>query len=548
MELSNIDYNKCSLDELRAEISRLKSLNEEYYNLEQSIKIFINSVYGAIGSPFFSYYNVNIAEAVTLQGQDVAKYASKCIDEYFFEYWHKDKELHKQLGLNYVNKINEKTLTIYMDTDSVDAKSIVNTTNGIKTIEEWYNENKSNENEFTVLGHQSVKTSDKILNWSPEKGLYYADVVRIIKHSVIKPKWQLKTKSNKSILITNDHSLIIFNENKAVKVKPEKIVVGDKILCVNDSLEFYFDEVEYCERVGNFNSEYVYDVEVFDETHTFIANDILVHNSCYVTYDPVLKSCDYNGNPIDFFLKIKELRLNSFLNQKFEEYAKKYHTKNIQNLELEKISYSAIMIAKKKYILDLAWKDPGVYINPQDKIKFVGIEIVQGSTPKYARKVLREMIKMICNQKKKLDYSGVVKQLKEYKREYSFQMPEDIAKTQAIGDYEKYCIEDRKQIKLALKCPQNVRAAAVYNHILLNSKWKTKYNLIKTGDKIKYYYTMDENEVFAFLPGNYPYEFAPPVNYDLQFEKTIIEPFNRILETMGFNPIPGNLIYSKNLF
>jgi len=313
-------------------------------------------------------------------------------------------------------------------------------------------------------------------------------------------------------------------------------------------MEFYFDEIESCEQIGIFENEYVYDVELDDDTHTFIANDILVHNSCYVTFDPILKSCDYKGDPVDFIVKIKELRLNSYIKSRFDQYAKKYNTKNIQDLELEKISYSAIMVAKKKYILDLAWKEPGVFLKPQEKIRFTGVEIVQGSTPKFARKVLKEMIKLTCEKGKNLQYAEVVKKLKEYKKEYVLQSPEDIAKTQSLGDYEKYCLEDKRQIRLADKCPQNVRASAVYNYTILNSKWKTKYNLIKTGDKVKFYYTKDDNEVFGFLPGNFPYEFAPPVDYDLQFSKTIIDPFNRIMTALGYNAVPDNLIYSKSLF
>jgi DNA polymerase elongation subunit (family B) len=386
-KLTTIDPYTCSIEELETEIARLKSLKEEYFNLEQSIKIFINSIYGASGSPWFEGYNVNLAEAVTLQGQDVAKYASRAIDEYFLEMWHKDTQLHQALGITHANKIQEKTLTIYMDTDSV-----------------------------------------------------------------------------------------------------------------------------------------------------------------YVAFGPVIDSCDYHGSQIEFILKVKELRLNSYLKKKFEEYAAKFNTKNIQDLELEKISYSAIMVAKKKYILDLAWKEPGVIYNPQEKIKFVGVEIVQGSTPKFARKALKEMMRMACEKGKNLQYSDVVKRLREYKKEYVLQNPEDVAKTQALGDYEKYCLEDKKQIRLADKCPQNVRASAVYNHKILNSKFRTKYNTIKTGDKVKYYYTKDESEVFGFLPGNFPYEFAPAVDYDLQFEKTVVEPFNRILDAMGFNPVPGNLIYAKSLF
>lgn len=379
-------YN-CSIEELENEIARLNSVKEEYFNLEQSIKIFINSIYGAAGSPYYECYNVKLAEAVTLQGQHVAKFASNAIDDYLLNMWHLDKKLHAAMGLTRVNKVNEKTLTIYMDTDS-----------------------------------------------------------------------------------------------------------------------------------------------------------------CYVAFGPVIASCDWQGKEVDFILKLKELRLNAYLKAKFEEYAKKFNTQNIQDLELEKISYSALMVAKKKYILDLAWKDPGVFFAPQEKIKFVGVEIVQGSTPKFARKVLKEMTKMSIAKGKKLQYADAVKKLKEYKKEYVLQSPEDIAKTERIGDYEKYCLDDRKEVRLAPKCGVNVRGAAVYNHIILNSKWKSKYNLIKTDDKLKYYYSKDSNEVFGFLPNNFPYEFAPPVDYDTQFEKTIINPYNRVLISMGFNPIPGNLIYAKSLF
>jgi len=389
--MTEFDPYLCSIEELENEILRLESIKEEYFNLEQSIKIFINSIYGAAGSPYYEAYNVKLAEAVTLQGQDVAKYASGSLDDYFKNIWHLDTKLHAALGLTRVNKINEKTLTIYMDTDS-----------------------------------------------------------------------------------------------------------------------------------------------------------------CYVTFGPVLNSCDWQGKwegkEVDFILKIKELRLNAYLKKKFEEYASKYNTLNIQDLELEKISYAAIMVAKKKYILDLAWKDPGVYFNRQEKIKHVGIEIVQGSTPKFARKVLKELVKMSLAKGKNLQYVDAVRKLKDYKKEYLLQSPDDIAKTEAIGDYEKYCLDDKKEVRLAPKCGINVRGAAVYNHIILNSKWKSKYNIIKTGDKLKYYYSKDANEVFGFLPNNFPYEFAPPVDYDIQFEKTIINPYNRVLSSMGFNPIPGNLIYAKSLF
>lgn len=230
-KLTTIDPINCSLENLEKEINRLKSLKEEYFNLEQSIKIFINSIYGACASPYFIGYNIYVAEAVTLQGQDVAKYASKTIDEYFMNVWHIDKELHEQLGITYANKINEKTVTIYMDTDSVKNDSIVNTSSGIKSIEQWYNENKQTAGN-TIYGHESVKTNDKILNWKDNNELYYADVKRIIRHKVNKTKWKIKTKTGKEVIVTNDHSLIVFRNNKQIKIKPRHIIKGDKIICI----------------------------------------------------------------------------------------------------------------------------------------------------------------------------------------------------------------------------------------------------------------------------------------------------------------------------
>jgi DNA polymerase elongation subunit (family B) len=389
-EITTIDPYNCSIEELEAEIKRLKSLKEEYFNLEQSIKIFINSIYGATASPWFECYNIAVAEAVTLQGQDMIKYTNQIIDDYFLNIWHNDFKLHEQLGLTYANKIIEPTLIIYNDTDST-----------------------------------------------------------------------------------------------------------------------------------------------------------------YVTFDPVLKSCDWKGNPVEFILQLKKLRLTEWLDKCFDEYAKKFNTKNLQNLELETISFSALMMAKKKYILDLAWKDPGVTYNPQQKIKYVGIEIVQGSTSKFARKALKELLAIILDKKKSIPYADIVKRLKDYKKDFVLQNPEDIAITKSIGDYEKYILGDKKELVLAEKCPINVRAAGIYNYALQNSKYKSKYNLLKTGDKLKYYYAKNQDErfnVFGFLPGNYPYEFAPGVDHDRQFESGVVDPFNRILETIGFNPVPGNLIYARSLF
>lgn len=233
-ELTTIDPNNCTLEELEKEIQRLTDLKDEYYGLEQSLKIYINSIYGALASVFFVGYNVNCAEAVTLQGQDIIKFTNKIINDYFNNEWHLDKELHEKLGLTIVNKIPSTiSVCVYNDTDSLAGDSIINTNKEIITIEEWYNKNiQKGSNGITIYGHESVKTDDKILNWSNNKNLYYANVKRIIRHKVSKSKWKIKTKSGKTILITNDHSIIVFRNNKQLEISPENIKKGDKVICI----------------------------------------------------------------------------------------------------------------------------------------------------------------------------------------------------------------------------------------------------------------------------------------------------------------------------
>ena len=57
-----------------------------------------------------------------------------------------------------------------------------------------------------------------------------------------------------------------------------------------------------------------------------------------------------------------------------------------------------------------------------------------------------------------------------------------------------------------------------------------------------------ENNVFAYSQGTYPYEFAPPIDYDEQFTKTILDPINRFIEVMGHNKVNPNLFMVNTLF
>jgi len=102
---------------------QVKDLKEESlkcYSFEQAIKLAINSIYGAFANEYFHFYNIAIAETVTLQGQDAIKFTERMIEKYFHDFFHKDRNLLTALGVPEnveVPQIKNKVWK-YTDTDS----------------------------------------------------------------------------------------------------------------------------------------------------------------------------------------------------------------------------------------------------------------------------------------------------------------------------------------------------------------------------------------------------------------------------------------------
>jgi Intein splicing domain/DNA polymerase family B len=202
-------------------------------------KLVLNGSYGAFATPYFILFNNHVAGTITAQGRTLTQTMHKVNEDYWYNQWHLDTELHQKMNLKNVTPIprpvNNVTggeeVSIYADTDSIFSESLIRTNKGEYSIENWYNENiKNGSGGNTVKGHESVLTNDKILNYSKDNGIYYAPVKRIIRHKVTKAKWKLKTKSGKEILVTNDHSMIVFRNGNQIEVKPSEILKTDKIL------------------------------------------------------------------------------------------------------------------------------------------------------------------------------------------------------------------------------------------------------------------------------------------------------------------------------
>ena len=87
--------------------------------------------------------------------------------------------------------------------------------------------------------------------------------------------------------------------------------------------------------------------------------------------------------------------------------------------------------------------------------------------------------------------------------------------------------------------PIHVRGALLYNHYIKQKKLTNKYSYIQNGEKIKFCYLKKPNiiheNVISFIQ-EFPKELGIDnyIDYDLQFDKSFLEPLKVILDAIGW--------------
>lgn len=212
-------------------------------------------------------------------------------------------------------------------------------------------------------------------------------------------------------------------------------------------------------------------------------------DSAYLSFQPLVDACHIDFDKETYFLMAMYNNfLEDYLARCFEEYAVKFNCpENIEEFALEKIFRSGIFVAKKKYAGDIAWKEPDIFVEPLHKPVIKGLEVIQGSTPKFCRKEMKNYIMWMLeniNNKVDIPYKDIVAKLREIKNRFAMQSPDEMCKTFNVNDYEKYVASDKQQlvfmseverergVERPVVVPMHVRGAAIYNNMLFNKAKK----------------------------------------------------------------------------
>ena len=234
---------------------------------------------------------------------------------------------------------------------------------------------------------------------------------------------------------------------------------------------------------------------------------------------------------VTFLNKICDVEFEKYISSSYEKlasYVNAYEQKMI--MKRENIADRGIWTAKKRYILNV-WDSEGVrYAEP--KLKMMGIEAVKSSTPAPCRQMIKDVLKLIMTKTE----DDVIDFIDQCRTKFSSLPPEDISFPRTVSNVKKYRSVNAIYEK---GTPIHARGALLFNHYVKKNQLTQKYSLINNGEKIKFCYLKRPNpiqeNVISFIQ-QFPEELNLDkyIDYDLQFEKSFLEPLKIILQSIGW--------------
>ena len=254
-------------------------------------------------------------------------------------------------------------------------------------------------------------------------------------------------------------------------------------------------------------------------------------DSVYVNFGPLVDKY-VKDNQVDNIAQICKDQFEPMLEK---SYQKLYETFNCymprMEMDREAIADRGIWTAKKRYILNVHDNEGVRYAEP--KLKIMGIEAIKSSTPSACRDALKALFKVIVTG----DEGATQKAIQQFKDYFVTLPPEEVSFPRGVNDTIKW--RDRKLI-YKKGTPIHVRGALLYNHYVKDKNLDKKYTLVQNGEKIKFCYLKMPNPIkenVISFPDYLPQELQlhKYINYDLQFQKTFLDPIEPILEAIGWS-------------
>ena len=245
-----------------------------------------------------------------------------------------------------------------------------------------------------------------------------------------------------------------------------------------------------------------------------------------------VKDTSDKNKVISLMDKICEEKIQPFIDKSYTELADYVHAyAQKMQMKREGLADKGVWTAKKRYIMHVYNNEGVQYAEPEMKV--MGLEMIKSSTPAPVRERMKGALEIMM----KGTESEIHKYIDDFKSEFKKLPPEDISFPRGINGLREYT--DKASI-YKKGTPIHVKGALLYNMYLKEKGIDKKYPLIQEGEKIKFTYLKKPNplrDMVISFPGRLPPEFElnEYIDYDLQFEKTFLDPIKVILDCMDWS-------------
>lgn len=170
-------------------------------------------LYGALLNKHFRFYDDRLGESTTGTGRAILKFQCSKVNELL-------TGVYDPLG----------DAVLYGDTDSHIGMTVINTDNGIETVETLFHNGTIIEDSQTNKQY-SIIPDLHALSYDPQtKEAVYEPVRWIYRHKTAKPLFEVEDENGNVLTITGDHSLMVERNGQFMEVKPTDLNTDTDIL------------------------------------------------------------------------------------------------------------------------------------------------------------------------------------------------------------------------------------------------------------------------------------------------------------------------------
>ena len=358
------------------------------------------------------------------------------------------------------------------------------------------------------------------------------------KKEAIKAKKQLETETDSNVREEIEKTIARYNNLQLAK----KVSLNSAYGALGNEFFRFFDirQASAITTAGQLSirwienklNEYLNRILKTEKKDYVIASDT---DSIYLVLDELVSQTigkeNKNHNTkqvIQFLDKVCESKIQPFIDKAYSElagYTNAYSQKMI--MKREALADKGIWTAKKRYVLRVHNNEGVEYKTPQ--VKVMGLEVVKSSTPNFCRLKLKDALDVILSKTEE----EMIEFIEKVRNEFKTLPLGDIAFPRGVNGLSKYY--DEKKGLIQKGTPVHVRGSFNYNNLIKKHNLQKKYPFVMEGEKIKFIYLAEPNPIQSHIISFHqvlPDEFGLTkyVDYDIQFEKSFLEPLKTILD------------------